>query len=82
MTQNVNTVTNDRTIQMNEVMSKPRLDAILYLLLGSTDLVQKWWVTPNTAFDDRFPKDVYYQDPNGRQEISDYISAYADGSYK
>lgn len=28
-----------------------------------------------------FPKDVYYQDPNGRQEISDYINAYAGGSY-
>jgi len=67
---------------MSEVMSKPRLDAILYLLLGSTDLVQKWWISANKAFDDRMPKDVYYQDPQGRQEISDYISAYADGAYQ
>jgi hypothetical protein len=67
---------------MSEVMSKQRLDAILYLLLGSTDLVHKWWISPNKAFDDMMPKDVYYQDPQGRQEISDYISAYADGAYR
>jgi hypothetical protein len=71
-----------KDLLMSEVMSKQRLDAILYLLLGSTDLVQKWWISPNKAFDDRMPKDVYYQDPQGRQEISDYISAYADGAYK
>ena len=82
MTQPVNTVERGQVIQMTEPMTKQRLDAILYLLLGSTDLVHKWWHSPNTAFDDRFPKDVYYQDPQGRQEISDYISAYADGSYR
>ena len=82
MTQPVNTVERGQAIQMTEPMTKQRLDAILYLLLGSTDLVHKWWNSPNTAFDDRFPKDVYYQDPNGRKEISDYISAYAMGEYK
>lgn len=67
---------------MTDLMTKNRLDLLLFLLLGSTDLVQKWWVSPNKAFDDRMPKDVYYQDPNGRKEVSDYISAFADGSYK
>jgi len=64
---------------MSEVMSKQRLDAILYLILGSNDLVHRWWHSPNEAFDGRLPKDVYYQDPHGRQEISDYIGAYASG---
>jgi hypothetical protein len=64
---------------MAEPMIKLRLDAILYVILGSTDLVERWWNSPNTAFDNRMPKDVYYQDPQGRQEISDYISAYASG---
>ena len=67
---------------MTDLMTKNRLDLLLYLLLGSTDLVQKWWVSPNKAFDDRMPKDVYYQDPNGRKEISDYISAYSSGEYQ
>lgn len=64
---------------MTDLMTKNRLDLLLFLLLGSTDLVQQWWVSPNKAFDDRMPKDVYYQDPNGRQEVSDYISAFAMG---
>ena len=78
MTQNVNTVTNVRPT----LWTKGQLDLMLLVLLGSEELAHNWWVTPNTAFDDRFPKDVYYQDPKGRQEVSDYISAYADGSYK
>ena len=78
MTQPVNTVTNVQRI----LLSKKQLDAMLFAMLGSEELVHKWWVSPNKAFDDMFPKDVYYQDPNGRQEISDYINAYADGSYK
>ena len=77
MTQPVNTVTTVQSI----LLSKKQLDAMLFAMLGSDELVHKWWVSPNKAFDDMFPKDVYYQDPNGRQEISDYIYAYASGSY-
>lgn len=77
MTNNVNTVKTVQRIQW----TKKQLDDFLYGMLGSEELVHKWWVSPNKAFDDRMPKDVYYQDPNGRQEVSDYINAYAYGSY-
>ena len=77
MTQPVNTVTTVQRI----LLSKKQLDAMLFAMIGSDELVHKWWVSPNKAFDDRFPKDVYYQDPQGRQEVSDYISAYASGAY-
>ena len=77
MTQNANTVTNVQTILWN----KKQLDAMLFAMIGSDELVHKWWVSPNKAFDDRFPKDVYYQDPQGRHEVSDYIGAYAGGNY-
>lgn len=77
MTNNVNTVKTVQRIQW----TKKQLDDFLYGMLGSEELVHKWWVSPNKAFDDRFPKDVYYQDPNGRQEVSDYINTYANGSY-
>lgn len=78
MTQNANTATNVQRI----LWTKSQLDAMLLAMLGSTDLVKGWWTRPNKAFDGRFPKDVYYQDPQGRQEISDYISAFANGSYQ
>lgn len=78
MTQNANTVTNVQRI----LWTKSQLDAMLFAMLGSDELVHKWWASPNSAFDDMFPKDVYYQNLNGRQEISDYISAYADGAYR
>ena len=78
MTQNANTATNVQRI----LWTKSQLDAMLLSMLGSTDLVKGWWISPNKAFDDRFPKDVYYQDPQCRQEISDYISAFANGSYQ
>ena len=78
MTQNANTATNVQRI----LWTKSQLDAMLLSMLGSTDLVKGWWISPNNAFDDRHPKDVYYQDPQGRKEISDYISAFANGSYQ
>ena len=78
MTQNANIVTNVQRI----LWTKSQLDAMLFAMLGSDELVRKWWHSPNLAFDDMFPKDVYDQDPNGKQEISDYISAYADGAYR
>lgn len=31
---------------------------LLLALLGNHDLVQRWWNTPNQAFDGRCPKDV------------------------
>ena len=78
MTQNANTVTNVQRI----LWTKGQLDLMLLVLLGSEELAHNWWITPNKAFDDMFPKDVYYQNPQGRQEVSDYINAFADGSYK
>lgn len=77
MIQAVSTVNNVPCIQW----TKGQLDAMLLAMLGSDEMVHKWWHSPNKAFDDRFPKDVYYQDPNGRQEVSDYINAFASGSY-
>ena len=67
---------------MSEVKSKQTLNNLLHTILGSNDLVERWWHSPNQAFDNRMPKDVYYQDPQGRQEISDYITTYSNGEYK
>lgn len=55
-------------------MEKFRLDAILHTMLGD-DIAGNWWWTPNPAFNDRLPKDVYFKDPNGRQDVTNYIDA-------
>ena len=78
MNQNVNTAENVQKIQW----TKSQLDEMLLGLLGSQHLVHAWWNTENMAFFYMKPVDVYYQDRNGVQEVSDYIDTYANGSYK
>lgn len=78
MNQNVNTAENVQKIQW----TKSQLDEMLLGLLGSQHLVHAWWNTENMAFFYMKPVDVYYQDPLGRQQVSDYIDTYASGGYK
>lgn len=66
---------------MSEQLTKPELDQVLLHLTGSKDMVHAWWNSENKAFDDMMPKDVYYQNLNGRQEISDYIAAWVSGDF-
>lgn len=35
-----------------------QLDLMLMALLGSKDLVELWWKSPNKAFDNKHPSDV------------------------
>jgi hypothetical protein len=35
---------------------KDRLDEILFSMLGSQELVTRWWATPNKAFDMQPPE--------------------------
>ena len=37
---------------------------ILRALLGSDELVERWWLTKNRAFDYKTPQEVYATDPN------------------
>lgn len=41
------------------VESKEYLNTLLITLLGSTDLVQKWWKSPNRAFNNNPPEIEY-----------------------
>lgn len=45
-------------------MSKESLDKILIILLGSDELVKKWWKSPNTAFNNKTPNQQYEEDSN------------------
>ena len=46
------------------------LQVMLLAMLGSEDLAQKWWGSPNKAFDDLRPYDVYYTDP---EKVYNYV---------
>lgn len=55
------------------------LDRILLQLLGSQELVQRWWASPNQAFDGAIPDDVFHSDC--RAEVVKYILAQVSGEY-
>ena len=44
--------------------TEARLNRLLMGLLGSDELVQRWWASPNRAFDYQTPKQVFDTMPN------------------
>jgi hypothetical protein len=42
---------------------KKHLDEILFSLFGSADLVNKWWLIPNKAFNNATPLEVLETEP-------------------
>lgn len=40
----------------NWLDTKDRLNEILFSMLGSQELVERWWTTPNRAFDMQTPE--------------------------
>ncbi len=59
-------------------MKKSTLNEILLQLLGSRELVERWWSSPNKAFDGEIPDDLLHS--NRHQEVVNYILAQA-GDY-
>lgn len=55
--------------------SNPTLDRILFALLGDLNLVEKWWSSPNLAFDNKTPAEVYMNDKNS---VEDYVLQFFD----
>ena len=55
------------------------LDNILLRLLGSRELVERWWATPNKAFDGDIPDDIFHSDRRG--EVVKYILQHASGDF-
>jgi hypothetical protein len=52
---------------------KRKLNIMLFAMLGSDDLVNRWWESPNLAFENKTPNQVYEE--NQRQVI-DYVLGY------
>jgi len=52
---------------------KRKLNIMLFTMLGSDDLVNRWWESPNLAFENKTPDQVYEED---EQQVIDYVLSY------
>jgi hypothetical protein len=52
---------------------KRKLNIMLFAMLGSDDLVNRWWESPNLAFENKTPDQVYEED---EQQVIDYVLSY------
>jgi len=52
---------------------KRKLNIMLFTLLGSDDLVNRWWENPNLAFEDKTPNQMCEED---EQQVIDYVLSY------
>jgi len=59
-------------------MDTDKYNRILYALLGSNELVQKWWASPNKAFDDISPIEMWDRD---KDRVKKYLLAQLSGEY-
>ena len=59
-------------------MVTDKYDRILYSLLGSQELVQKWWASPNRAFGDISPIEMLNRD---EARVKNYLLAQLSGEY-
>lgn len=59
-------------------MVTDKYNRILHALLGSDELVQKWWESPNKAFDDITPSEMWNRD---KDRVKNYLLAQLNGDY-
>lgn len=59
-------------------MRKEILDILLLSVLGSKDLVNKWWQSPNKSFNNKTPEQQYQED---REKVVIYITSHTRGDY-
>jgi hypothetical protein len=55
-----------------------KYDKILYALLGSQELVQKWWASPNRAFNEITPIEMWDRD---KDRVKNYLLGQLSGEY-
>lgn len=58
---------------------KQTMNEILFELLGSQELVERWWATPNKAFDNEIPDDLLHT-PR-KIEVYEYIMSQHSSDY-
>jgi hypothetical protein len=56
-----------------------RCNMMLFGLLGSHELVEKWWRSPNKAFEGRMPSELFEGDE--AMMVFDYLTHHCNGDY-
>lgn len=49
------------------------IDNWLYSMLGSDELVARWWNSPNRSFNGQTPQELYDRDLLGKQTVTGYV---------
>ena len=52
---------------------RKEVNEILLAQLGSEELVQRWWVSDNVAFNLQPPQKIWDIGYEGEQEVADYV---------
>ncbi len=52
---------------------KRKLNVCLFAMLGSDELVDKWWVSPNLAFENKTPAEIFEVN---QKNVIDYVLSY------
>lgn len=53
-----------------------RINEVLFGLLGSLEMVQRWWLSPNITFELRCPQEVWDSGEEGRDEVEMYVMTH------
>lgn len=68
-----------RKRQIENVIVKSDINRYLYAMIGSPQLVDGWWHSPNKAFDMKTPDEVYQENEDGRKRVYTYVLSCSDG---
>ncbi len=52
---------------------KRKVNICLFAMLGSDELVKKWWTSPNLAFENKTPAEVFEVN---QKDVIDYVLGY------
>ena len=61
-----------------EFFDRTQLNQILFALIGSSELVEQWWDSPNKAFDGENPSNILAIDP---KKVVKYILSQLNSDY-
>lgn len=53
----------------------------LFALLGRKDLVEGWWKSPNRAFANSTPEQIWNENEQGPDRVRKYVAQFLYGDY-
>jgi hypothetical protein len=53
-----------------------RINRALFAMLGSPEMVYKWWESPNKEFNGSTPHEIYESGEDGQNTVESYVMGY------